>query len=303
MKYWVIIGEGGGYEEVKKVRGASSRKNTENKDPNALERTVLLQDDITFTLGGGEKPGLFVNGREEEAPDLFLLWGHFNEQQEGINDCLISMGARSVNPIEGKRIVCSKMKTAAVLQSASIPQAKTMVIGQNTDPALIEKEMGLPVVVKPSDGAQGEGVQLIETREALEAFLRTLPERQTSVTLAQEYISTSKGRDIRVIVINHKCRMARMRVSGNPEEFRSNIHRGGHYEECSLDRKTIEMCEEISRLCGLRICGIDLLVTKDGYVVGEVNCTPGMPEQYSGSEDFRKAMLEAVHSTLHQEQR
>ena len=303
MNYWIIIGEGGGYEEVKKLRPASSKQDETNRDPNALNRRVLLQDDITFTVGGGETPRLFVNGQPAEAPDVFLLWGHFNERQEGINDCLLRLGAKSVNPIEGKRIACSKLKTAAVLDSASFPQAKTMAVGRDTDPALIEKELGIPVVVKPSDGAQGEGVQLIKTRQALEALLKTLPERTTDVTLAQEYIAASRGRDVRVTVIDHKFRFAIIRMAGNPEEFRSNIHRGGHYSDYDLDPDTIAMCERISRLCNLRICGIDLLLTGSGYVVGEVNCTPGMPEEYTASEAFKTAMKEVIRSTLQQEQR
>lgn len=298
MKYWVIIGEGGGYEQVKKLRTAEKKPSEQQASPKQLERRVILQDEISYTRGGGGKPKLFVDGKEEEAPDVFLLWGHFNEEQEGINDCLLSLGAKSVNPIEGKRIVCSKLKTSMVLDQAGIPQAKTMVVGRGTDAEMIIRELGIPVVVKPSDGAQGEGVRLVETKEELETVLQSLPEKRNGVTLAQQYISTSRGRDVRVHVIDHKYRLSRMRVSGDPSEFRSNIHAGGRYERFDIDEKTAAMCEKISRITGLRICGIDLLLAEEGFVVGEVNCTPGMPEEFTSSEEFRTIMNDLIQGTL-----
>jgi len=298
MKYWVIIGEGGGYEEVKKLRATDQNKEKSAGEQGELERRVLLQDEISFTQGGKGKQKIFVNGKEEEAPDLFMLWGHYNEMQEGINDTLLAMGAKSVNPIEGKRIVCSKLKTASVLDRAGIPQARTMIVGPGTDPDFIISELGLPVVVKPSDGAQGQGVLLMETKEALSEFLAALPQKLNGVTLAQQFISTSRGRDVRVYVIDHKYRFSIMRIAGRPEEFRSNIHAGGRLEVYPIDEKTQKMCEKVSRVTGLRVCGIDLLLTENGYVVGEVNCTPGMPDEFTSTDEFRRIMKNLVMDTL-----
>ncbi|MBR6171832.1 MAG: RimK family alpha-L-glutamate ligase [Eubacterium sp.] len=300
MKYWVIVGEGGGYEEVKSVKATENRKEEVAKNPKALDRRVIRQDDITFTIERDGKRKLYVNGFPEEAPDLFLLWGHYNEQQEGINDCLLSLGAKSVNPIEGKRIVCSKLKTADVLGRAGIPQPKTLLLDHGTDADMIEKELGIPVVVKPSDGAQGEGVKLLKTREELDAYIQALPERLNGVILAQEFIASSKGRDVRVYIIDHKYMASGMRIAGNADEFRSNLHQGGRVELYPIDEAAQKMCEKVSEICGLRICGVDLLITGDGYVVGEVNCTPGMTVLDMGSEQFRKTMQGVVLNTLNQ---
>ncbi len=37
-----------------------------------------------------------------------------------------------------------------------------------------------------------------------------------------------------------------------------------------------ELCEKAAKLSGLTICGIDLLFTENGFVIGEINDSPGM---------------------------
>ena len=90
MKYWVIVGEGGGYEEVKSVKATENRKEEVAKNPKALDRRVIRQDDITFTIERDGKRKLYVNGFPEEAPDLFLLWGIItNSRRESMTACFL----------------------------------------------------------------------------------------------------------------------------------------------------------------------------------------------------------------------
>ena len=91
-----------------------------------------------------------------------------------------------------------------------------------------------------------------------------------------------------------------MRQAGDAEEFRSNVHKGGSVKLYPIDEATQKMCEKVSELCGLRLCGIDLLITEDGYVVGEVNCTPGMSVIDTNSDMFRTTMQGLILNTLKQ---
>ena len=54
------------------------------------------------------------------------------------------------------------------------------------------------------------------------------------------------------------------------------------------------MCEKVAKVCGLRLCGIDLLQTENGYVVGEVNCTPGMDSEFMKSDRFKQILHDLV---------
>ena len=285
MNYWVIVGEGGGFEEIKSVRSGSSGAQT-----GGINKTTVRMDDVSFTMGGDGKIKVFLCGEEAAPPDVFMLWGHYNEVFEGISRRLTALGARSINDIDAKRVVCSKLSTALVLEQAGIPQAKTMLVTSATPAELVVKTIGLPAVLKPSDGAQGAGVVLLHTEEEIAQYLSELPECDGRAVLAQEYIAAAKGKDIRVTMIDYQVGNVIQRVADNPDEFRSNVHLGGHIREYELDEDTVRLCERIARVVGLRLCGIDLLETGDGYVVGEVNCTPGMAPAFLNSEKFRQLM-------------
>lgn len=289
MNYWVIVGEGGGFDEVKKVKSGSAQ--SRNGD---LNKTTVLMDDISFTIGGDGKTKIFLKGEEAEAPDVFMLWGHYNELFEGISRRLTSLGARSINDIDAKRVVCSKLSTALLLENEGIPQAKTMNVTSRTSAKAVVECVGLPAVLKPGDGAQGEGVVLLKSEEEIAEYLSKLPKGSGRAYLAQEYIASAKGKDTRVIVIDYKVGYVIQRVADDPDEFRSNVHLGGHRIKSSLDSETTEMCEKIARICGLRLCGIDLLKGENGYIVGEVNCTPGMAPEFLKSEKFKQMMQSLI---------
>ncbi len=289
MNYWVIVGEGGGYEEVKKIKS-----NAGGNAAGGVKKTTMTMDDLVFTMSSDGRSKLFVRGEETAPPDVFLLWGHYNEVFEGISERLISMGARSINDIGAKRIACSKLLTAILLEKEKIPQAKTMIVTKDTPARLVSESVGLPAVLKPGDGAQGSGVVLLNTEEEIAEYLPELPGNSVKSVLAQEYIATSRGTDIRVVMFDYQVLYARRRVSDCPDEFRSNIHLGGHYEEYELTAHGEELCRRVAKAIGLRLCGIDLLQTADGYVVGEVNCTPGMPPQVTQSDEFKQAMYRLI---------
>ena len=290
MNYWVIVGEGGGYEEVKGIKS-----NSGSASSGGINRTTMTMDDLVFTMENGGRTKLFVRGEEAAPPDVFMLWGHYNEVFEGISRRLTSLGARSVNDIDAKRLVCSKLLTSLLLQKEGIPQAKTMIVTHNTPAKLVADTVGLPAVLKPSDGAQGTGVVLLSSEEEIADYLAAIPEGCGMSTVAQEYIATSKGTDIRVCMADGEVLYAIRRISNNPDEFRSNVHLGGRYESVEPDEAALDLCRRTAKAVGLRLCGIDLLLTGDGYVVGEVNCTPGMPgDDFVKGEHFKRTMYRLI---------
>ena len=131
----------------------------------------------------------------------------------------------------------------------------------------IEKTLGYPLVVKRSYGSCGTGVYLVHDRKELkqknqELFLEP--------HLYQQYIASSHGRDVRVIVIGQKVFGAMLRQSDG--EFRSNIALGGSAEEYVLPKAVEGMCERVANILGLDYCGIDLLFKEGGgFYVCEVN--------------------------------
>ena len=148
MNYWVIVGEGGGFEEVRDTKTDCPELCSET-----INKLTVRMDDISFTTGGTDGTKIFICGEEMPAPDSFLLWGHYNEVFECISERLTSLGARSVNDISAKRTVCSKVATALKLEEAGIPQAKSLTVTAHTSAKTVVDTVGLPAVLKPSDGA------------------------------------------------------------------------------------------------------------------------------------------------------
>lgn len=67
-----------------------------------------------------------------------------------------------------------------------------------------------------------------------------------------------------------------MRRVAQGQEFRSNIHRGGLSEPVTLDESYRETAVRAAQIMGLRVAGVDLLESKTGPQIVEVNSSPGL---------------------------
>ena len=92
----------------------------------------------------------------------------------------------------------------------------------------------MPVVVKVTQGTQGQGVFLRhtihETRNLVQGLLVS-----GKAVLIQEYIAESHGKDIRALVVGGKV-VAAMREKAVSREFRSNYHLNGTVEPVQIPR-------------------------------------------------------------------
>ncbi|HET7315057.1 30S ribosomal protein S6--L-glutamate ligase, partial [Salinisphaera sp.] len=90
---------------------------------------------------------------------------------------------------------------------------------------LLDLVGGNAYVIKLTEGTQGKGVVLTETRGAAESVIDAFRGLDAHF-LVQEYVKEAKGADIRCFVIGDKV-VASMKRQGKEGEFRSNLHRGG----------------------------------------------------------------------------
>src|SRR5580693_2084804 len=145
-------------------------------------------------------------------------------------------------------------------------------------PDSIEQAMalvgGAPCIVKLQQGAQGIGTMIAETPQAVTSLLETLWAMGQDIIL-QEYIAESKGRDYRAIVVGGRV-VAAMRRQAKHGEFRSNLHRGGHGASVTLERAYRVAAVAATRVMGLEVAGVDLLESKSGPKILEINSSPGL---------------------------
>ena len=168
-----------------------------------------------------------------------------------------------------------KLRSLQVLSRHNIGIPRTTFVRDKKDviPA-IERVGGAPVIIKLIEGTQGIGVLLAESMKAAESIIELLQSQKQNV-LIQKFVAESKGRDIRAFVVGDQV-VAAMRRTADGQEFRSNVHRGGKAEAIELDQEYVETAVRAAQILGLRVAGVDMLESKTGPQVMEVNSSPGL---------------------------
>ncbi len=174
----------------------------------------------------------------------------------------------------GIRISQNKVTTLQKLARKDIAIPKTMFsINPDTIDEQIEYIGGAPIIIKLQEGTHGLGVILAESNKSAKSIIDTFISMDTSIML-QEFVKESNGEDIRAIVTGDTI-VACMKRIGSKDDFRSNIHRGGSGQRVQLTHKEEEIVLRASKYLDLPVCGVDLIRSKRGSLLIEVNSTPG----------------------------
>jgi hypothetical protein len=112
-----------------------------------------------------------------------------------------------------------------------------------------------------------------ESYSSAESMLDALSALHQPVII-QEYIET-EGTDVRAFVIGNEV-IASMKRHAVEGEKRANIHAGGKGTACRLDEKTKKIAVKTASVIGAGICAVDILQSKKGPLVIEVNLSPGL---------------------------
>ncbi len=141
----------------------------------------------------------------------------------------------------------------------------------NTDFLIeIEKELGFPMVFKEAYGSFGEQVYLVEDHKSALDLIKKIGYKDF---LIQEYIASSKGKDIRINMVNHKVVSSILRY--NEFDFRSNISNGGKAIKYELNEEFKELAIKASKALNLDFGTVDLLIDENNHpIVCELNSNP-----------------------------
>ena len=185
------------------------------------------------------------------------------------------LGIWTANTGQGILQSRDKLHASQILARNRIPVPRTVYVRDILDiEQAIDIVGGLPVVVKVTQGTQGDGVFLRHTAFEVRNLVQGLLMTGKSV-LVQEYIAESHGKDIRALVVGDRV-VACMRRRARGREFRSNYHLNGTVENVDLPPRYAEAACRAARVLGLNIAGVDLLEGNDGPLVLEVNSSPGL---------------------------
>jgi len=185
------------------------------------------------------------------------------------------MGIYTATRSEALIMARDKLKCLQILSANGIAVPRTVIAGMpEALPRLIDNLGGPPVVVKMLESTHGVGVILAESRNTAIPIVEAFTKLGQPVIL-QEYIEEASGTDIRAFVVGKRV-VASMLRRAQVGEFRSNMHLGATASPIALTPEEEKIVLESARLMNLDIAGVDILRSKRGPLVMEVNASPGL---------------------------
>tara|TARA_B100000029_G_C17158070_1_gene808550 strand:+ start:30 stop:419 length:390 start_codon:yes stop_codon:yes gene_type:complete len=124
-------------------------------------------------------------------------------------------------------------------------------------------------------GTYGRGIFSVETRhhfEQLVELVDLVDNRFNFIT--HEFIENSFGRGIRLVILSGRV-ITTMKIKAVDGDFRTNVPRSGIGPVVEIDNEVEFSALEATKLMSLGNAGVDLLFNKDGYVIYEINSSPG----------------------------
>ncbi|WP_149196540.1 30S ribosomal protein S6--L-glutamate ligase [Luteimonas suaedae] len=168
-----------------------------------------------------------------------------------------------------------KLRCHQLLAAQGIDLPAT-VFGDNPDDTadLLSMLGPPPHVIKLNEGTQGAGVMLTEKPSASRGVIEALRGLYANF-LVQEFVAEAEGRDLRCLVVGERV-VAAMQREAPPGDFRSNLHRGGSGHAALPSRDEQAMAIRAAQALGLGVAGVDLIRSRRGPLVLEVNASPGL---------------------------
>jgi ribosomal protein S6--L-glutamate ligase len=206
------------------------------------------------------------------------------------------MGAWSPNSSDAILRARDKLRCHQLLAGEGIG-LPTTVFGDNPDDTtdLLGLLGDAPHVIKLIEGSQGNGVVLAETLSASRSVIEAFRGLYANF-LMQEFVAEAGGGDLRCFVVGDRV-VAAMHRQAEPGEFRSNLHRGGQASAVTLSSAEEATALRAAKVMGLELAGVDLIRSRRGPMVLEVNSSPGLEgiEATSGV-DVAGAIIDLVAS-------
>ena len=185
------------------------------------------------------------------------------------------MGVYTPNPSDAVLRARDKLRALQILASQGLDMPVTVFGDNPDDTADVLAMLGDPPhVIKLNEGSQGTGVVLAEKRSASQSVIEAFRGLYANF-LVQEFIGEANGSDLRCFVVGNKV-VAAMQRDASPGDFRANLHRGGSAQSATLSTEERQISIRAAKALGLGIAGVDLLRSRRGPLILEVNASPGL---------------------------
>lgn len=205
-----------------------------------------------------------------------------------------SVGAYCLNDAVSISRSRDKLRSLQLLSDKRIPMPVTSFANSPSDTSDIIKMVGgAPLVIKLLEGTQGKGVVLAETNKAAESVINAFKSLHANI-LVQEFVKEADGKDIRCFVIDGKV-VGSIQREAAEGEFRANLHLGGTASAIKTTLEERRIAVNAAKAMGLEVSGVDIIRSKSGPKVLEINSSPGLEgiEEVT-NKDIAGLMIECI---------
>ena len=230
---------------------------------------------VDLLIKKAEDISLEVNHETKDKPAFVIFW----DKDIYLAKRLENQGLRLFNSSDAIALADNKILMYQELAKKGVRIPRTF-ISPKTFEGLnyskrefvnkVIKEIGLPLVIKEAYGSFGEQVYLASTQDDADKIIDQLGYKDF---LMQEYISSSKGKDVRVNIVGDKAVISMLRENEN--DFRSNISSGGHGSLYQPQENYLKLAIAAKEALGLDFAGVDVMFGPDDEpIICEVNSNP-----------------------------
>ncbi len=257
---------------------------------NGFVHTEKFNQIFEWLVKAAQKQGLLLEIRTntqllpmlaiESEPELPCahrpMFAIFWDKDTRLARLLEKRGLRLFNCAESIEACDDKARTHIELSGCGIKMPRT-VIGPKTFceegyPELdffqaVADRLGFPMVIKECYGSFGQQVHLTQNMQEAKQILSGIKNRPC---LFQEFVASSRGRDVRIQMVGTEAVAAMRRY--NAHDYRANVTAGGSMEPYEPTPEQLAIARTAMERLKLDFAGIDLLFgEKDEPLLCEVN--------------------------------
>ena len=183
------------------------------------------------------------------------------------------LGVRKPYVAETVIIAHNKFITLEQLAKNGVPIPETYLTSSKESANYIIEKVKLPAVIKLLSGFGGEGVLMIDSKEAFKSIIETMKILKQEM-LIEKYVK-NPGEDIRGIMAGDEIIASYKRIAAEGER-KANIHLGGRSISYKLTPEMEEITFRAGKAIKSKLCAVDMIIGKEGPQVIEVNINFGL---------------------------
>ncbi|MEL7235197.1 MAG: RimK family alpha-L-glutamate ligase, partial [Chloroflexota bacterium] len=181
-----------------------------------IELEILRPEQLDLIVTRDDRKSIRLNGEVVPLPDFVIprLGAKTPYFALAVIRHLERLGMLIVNASEAIETVKDKLYTQQILAASKLPVPKTMLVKFPIDVELVGRQIGFPLVVKTLSGSKGSGVYLSESAENFDDIMTLIESTNGNANIIiQEFIASSRGRDLRVFMIGGRAVACMQRVA------------------------------------------------------------------------------------------